>query len=247
VEIFSLTVYQDWLQILSPPVFNTILWHYASEDTGMVSLLREIIPFSWFYEQFTTANGLEWLSCMGLSNYQNRYIILKLLVDQIVFDSTSPDLNEALECSYICLQTLRQAATDVRTSSVDHWNYEIAGDAQMELSHLGDALIWVLQNATKRRNEGGSTAFVQASKPLPFAAMTISKVEILGQAPLGRVRSFEFARRMSDEEWEEWSARTLTMIMGVRLGGLGCGPVYSRHRFVQDPDGICGWTCSTWP
>jgi hypothetical protein len=211
----------------------------------MVSLLREIIPFSWFHEQFAIANGLKWLSCMGLSNYQSRYIILGLLVDQIVFDSASPDLNEALECSYICLQTLREVATDVRTSSVDHWNYEIAGGARMELSHLGDALIWVLQNATKKRNEKGSTAFFQASKPLPFATMAISKPERPGQAPPGRVRSFEFARGMSDEEWDEWSTRTLTMIMGVRLGGLGCEPVYSQHKFVRDPDGICGWAYPT--
>jgi hypothetical protein len=114
-----------------------------------------------------------------------------------------------------------------------------------ELANLRDTLIWVLQTATKTRNEDSSHESNKGPEldNLPFATIAHRKVQTHGLAYPGQVRSFEFTRGMSDEEWEEWSTRIKTMIMGVRLGGLGCGPVYAVHRFVRDPDGTCGATC----
>jgi hypothetical protein len=208
--------------------------------------MEKVWHFSWFYEQFTMANGLEWLSCVGLSDPWSCSIILRLLVDQIIFETATPHLHTALECSYICLQTLRGARflplvlDDDR--SMDS-RLMVRGD---ELANLRKTLIWVFQTATKTRSEDGPHELSKEPEldNLPFATIAHQKVQMHGLASPGQVRSFEFTRGMSNEEWEEWSTRIKTMIMGVRLGGLGCGPVYAVHRFVRDPDGTCGATCS---
>jgi hypothetical protein len=170
------------------------------------------------------ANGLQWLPDMGLSNYRNDHIILQLLVDQIVFESASLDLNGPLECTQICLQMLRGSKL----------NREKAAN----ISHLWDALIWILQKATQMRNIDRLTESKAALQVPAFAQIGIRKTQ-RNRSP-GQIRSFEFAREMSNEEWDEWSNRIKSMAMGTKLRGLGCGPTYTRHGFVRDPDGICG-------
>jgi hypothetical protein len=206
----------------------------------MVDILNCISHFSWFYEQFTIANGLEWLSRIGIGDYWTRLIILEIIVDQISFENATPNLNGPLECSYICLQNLR--GTIIR-SIVDR-RYQI-DDGDLEatvaqaVSYLQHALTWVLQSAANMRNEGHLSLTEDNHEVPSFAQMAIRRIQDHG-APPGQLRSFEFAREMSNEEWEEWSLRVKVMVMGAKLGGLGCGPMYAQHRFVRDPDGICG-------
>jgi hypothetical protein len=224
--------------VVSAPVLNKIFEYYKRYQNQIEDILiYEIIYFPWFHEQFTIANGLQWLSNMASNHYMNGRIILEYLLDQIAFESASLDLNGPLECGYICLQALQGSEADWNLASI-WWNINV----DTELSHLWDALIWILENASKMRNAGYLPASEDIPKVPAFAKIGIRKIQ-KDRFP-GRIRSFEFAREMSTEQWEEWSNRVKSMAMGVKLGGLGCGLMYARDRFTRDPDGICGWISS---
>jgi hypothetical protein len=198
-------------------------------------ILDNISHHSWFPEQFAIANGFNYLPNIGLGDYMNRDTILELLVDQIVFDSTSPDLNGPLKCTYMCLQTLHLAKSTI----VD----PILGMTDKELSNLRDALIWVLEKAAEAHGKVPLPALEGEPEVLAFATIGIRRDR--QNISQGRIRSFEFGREVSSEEWEEWSSSIKVLIMGGSLGGLGCGPVYAANRLSRDPDGLCSWIYSS--
>jgi hypothetical protein len=193
--------------------------------------------FSWFYEQFTMADGLGWVSRIGLSDYWIRDVLLNLLVDQIVFENATQDFNGVLECAYICLQTLRGTIVGSVAHRRKDWNLQMTG--HKELSFLQESLIWVLQKVTKTRNGTSLPALENTYEPPSFAKIAVRKFRDYGVASPGQIRSFEFTTEMSNEQWEEWSLRVKVMAMGAKLGGLGCEPMYAQYRFVRDPDGMC--------
>jgi hypothetical protein len=179
---------------------------------------------------------------MGLGSYWNRDIIVELLVDQIVFESATSDLNRALQYSYICLQTLRdgiiQPITDLENPTyLDAHEYK-------ELEWLHDALVWVMNSAVTARNEDEPRPLDKPSEVPKFATMAIRNTTEWELTSPRDIRSFGFARDMSDEEWKTWMARLKAMIMGITLGGLEPGPVYAMSKFIRDPDWVCGSVCT---
>jgi hypothetical protein len=212
---------------------------------GLKDFFISASQFSCFYKHFKTMNGLDRVSRMGLENHWTRGGILEFLVDQIVFESASTDLDGPLECSYICLQTLRGTIVGYmgdRKEKLMKWDREYTG--YQGLSDLQDALMWILQEATDMRYLGYLPLFEDDYEVPSFAKIAIKRIEEHGSESPGQFRSFEFANEMSSEEWEDWSAKVKTIIMGASLGGLGCGPMYGRDKFTRDPDGTCGWTSS---
>jgi hypothetical protein len=203
----------------------------------MKYLLGRISHRPWFPEQFTIAEGSNCLPNIGLTDYENRDTILELLVDQIVFESTSPDLNGPLECTHMCLQTLGPAELTI-DSTID----PNLGTKDKELLHLRDALIWILAKAAKAHDALSPPTLEGQPEVLGFTAIDVRRIK--QNISPGRIRSFGFAREVSSEEWEEWSSSVKVLIMGTSLRGLGCGPVYGAYRPLRDPDGICGWTYS---
>ncbi|PVG04033.1 hypothetical protein CPB86DRAFT_868802, partial [Serendipita vermifera] len=105
----------------------------------------------------------------------------------------------------------------------------IVYDAPKELSHLWDALMWVLHNAVTVRNTDAPAPSKDNYEAPVFATLAIQRTQHHGLASPGQVRSFECVKDMSDEEWEEWSGRIKSMVMGINLGGLEPGPMYARH------------------
>jgi hypothetical protein len=207
----------------------------------IVGILRKITHFSWFYEQFTMVNGFKWLSNIGLNNH-NRSIVLDLLVDQIVFESVSPDINVPFEFLYLYLQNSSRTRLELNISLGGFEWLEWCIFRTTEPSKLQDALIWVLGNAAKMRNRGVSLVSEGKHEVPSFASIGLRKAK--ERRPIGQIRSFKFAKEMSDEGWEDWTNKIKSMAMGLYLNGLGCGPKYAQHKFVRDPDGICGSTCS---
>jgi hypothetical protein len=200
--------------------------------------MTNIYRFPWFYEQFERANGLEWLAYMGLGSYWNRDIIVELLVDQIVFESATSDLNRALEYSNICLQTLRDAIIQIITD-LENPTYLDAHEYK-ELKWLHDALVWVMNSAVTARNEDELHRLDKPSEVPKFATMAIRIIAEWELTSPREIRSFEFARHMVEEEWKTWIARLKAMIMGVTLGGLEPSHVYAMSKFIRDPDWVCG-------
>ncbi|PVG04032.1 hypothetical protein CPB86DRAFT_868801 [Serendipita vermifera] len=242
---------KEWLQILSVPALNNILEYYHNRSYGYGGgILIHAARFPWFNDQFRIANGLTWLSCIGLNGRIHANVVLQLLVDQTMFENANTDINGPLECSFVCLQTLGDISPTDRNDGSSDWNdgnSEGSTDQSddpdgQELSHLRGALMWVLHNATTMRNAGTLPPSDGDFKAPEFATIAIQKVKD-GLASPGQLRSFEFVKDMSNEEWEEWSGRIKSMVMGVHLGGLGTGPTHGWHRFPRDPDGACGSIC----
>jgi hypothetical protein len=194
-------------------------------------ILQHISHLSWFPQQFTIANGFNYLPNILLANCVNHVAKLELLVDQIVFESTSPDINGPLKCTHTCLQSLRQAELTFG-STIDL----IFGTKDREPLNLRNALIWVLETAAKARNTVPLPVLKAEPEVPAFATIGIRRIE--QNISPGRIRSFEFAREVSSEEWEEWSSSVKVLIMGASLRGLGCGPVHGANRLSRDPDGI---------
>jgi hypothetical protein len=199
-------------------------------------ILNRISHRSWFPERFTISNGLNCLPNIGLGAYENRDTILELLVDQIVFESTSPDLNGPLKCTHQCLQT--SCPDELTIDSTIDPSFGTTGN---ELLYLRSALVWILETAAKARTQVSLPALEGEFEVSAFATIGIRRYE--HTESLGWIRSLEFARDMSSEEWEEWSSSVKVLVMGASLRGLGCGPVHGVYRPSRDPDGIC---CSTY-
>jgi hypothetical protein len=159
-------------------------------------------------------------------------------VDQIVFDSTSPDLDGPLKCTHLCLQTLHPAEL-----AIDLTTDRNTGTTDEELLNLRDVLIWILETAAKARDKVSLPTLEDELEVSVFATLDFRRTQYTGSP--GRIRSFEFAREVSSEEWEEWSSSVKVLVMGASLRGLGCGSVHGACRPSRDPDGICGWTYSS--
>ncbi|PVG04037.1 hypothetical protein CPB86DRAFT_809939 [Serendipita vermifera] len=220
LNTFSTTEPQELLRVFSSPVLYRILDHSILWNEQKIKhILTDIYRLPWFYEQFGLANGLIWLSRFGLGVHWMRDVILGLLTDHIVFESVALDINGPLECAYICLQTLR-GATQPPMNKDDQRHFNLDVSEETELLYLRDALLWVMNCSIKAR-EGD---LLTVSNEIPqFASMAIRNIEEEVVAVPRQVRSFEFARGMSEEEWAQWIVRLKTMIMGVALGGLGPG------------------------
>ncbi|PVG04035.1 hypothetical protein CPB86DRAFT_868804 [Serendipita vermifera] len=237
---------KEWLQILSSPGLNNILecYHngrYGHEGRVLIGASR----FSWFNDMFALANGLEWVSRIGLNGYIHASAILQIIVDQIVFESAAADIDGPLECSYICLKTLRGITLGSPSDRNENIHIFVDVDGQKELCNLREALIWVLQNATEMRHNGAIPPLNSNPELLEFATLAIQRIRQLELACPGQLRSFEFIRNMPDEEWEVWSGKIKSMVMGINMGGLEPGPMLTRHRFVRDAEGICGSSCAS--
>ncbi|CAG8741640.1 15457_t:CDS:2, partial [Acaulospora colombiana] len=147
----------------------------------------------------------------------------KLLVDQLVFESAAMDISGPLECVHMCLQNPKGIASE----PLFYMAYNL--DDQGEISHLRKALMWVLHNATAMRHAEGPPSPSEKDTVVPeFAVLAVRRAEQSGSASPGRLRSFEFVKNMSDEEWEEWSARIKSMVMGINLRGLEPGPIHDQ-------------------
>jgi hypothetical protein len=211
-----------------------------------------MIRYRWFYNQFSQANGLKWLPLIALNGTEMRggatsvrdrtiwtdhildnVTLQDLLIDQIIFSSANEQINPPLVSLYSYLQSIgTRAAQDPDSSS--------ESSRQIILRH---ALSWVLDNSIKTRTSIGDT---QDSIPVfdhesfHFAKVGLRKLYRYKWSSPGDIRSFNFVKDMSNEDWEEWVVRLRVMIMGSRLNGLRSGPTYEDHRFFRDPDGICG-------
>ncbi|PVG03069.1 hypothetical protein CPB86DRAFT_811182 [Serendipita vermifera] len=59
---------EKWHQLFASPVLSAVLEQSAkSEGFSIRSLLREMASFRWFYEEFSHANGLDWLPLLALN------------------------------------------------------------------------------------------------------------------------------------------------------------------------------------
>jgi hypothetical protein len=212
---------------------NKVLECYKKNSNGqMTDNLSAIVHSSLFHTEFAMVNGFEWLSTIGLGDYGNQENMVKLLIDQVVFESASPDLSGLLESTHICLQTLRGLASE------HEWIKWIAEGGEIpNIASLYLALRWIHDNFIKMRY--GTPVPLSETFDIPFFALIGRKKKLRKQSP-GRIRSFDFVGKLSVEEWEEWLSRVKILVMGVKLGGLGCGPTHAQHRFARDPDGVCG-------
>jgi hypothetical protein len=211
---------------------NKVLECYKKNSNGqMTNNLSAIVHSSLFHTEFAMVNGFEWLSTIGLGDYGNQENIVKLLIDQVVFESASPDLSGVLESTQTCLQTLRGLASE------HEWIMWVSGSVTPNIGSLYMALRWIHDNFIKMRY--GDPLPLSGKSDVPFFAFIDHKKKLRKQSP-GRIRSFDFVGKLSVEEWEEWSNRVKILVMGVKLGGLGCGPTHAQHRFARDPDGVCG-------
>jgi hypothetical protein len=150
-----------------------------SDHNIIVDIVRKITHFSWFYEQFTIANGHKWLSNIGLNDH-NRSIVLDLLVDQIAFESVNPDINVPLELLHVCLQNSSGPRLEfgIPLGGLDGLDgLEWCIFRATEPSQFQDALIWVSGNAAKMRN-GGPLLVSEGINEVPsFASIGLRKAK----------------------------------------------------------------------
>ncbi|PVG03049.1 hypothetical protein CPB86DRAFT_793958 [Serendipita vermifera] len=216
-------------QLFASPVLGRILEFAAKPNSFSVDyLLREIVQYRWFYGEFRRANGLDWLPLIALNNTHPgdrillNDILAEVLVDQILSSAASQDIRAPLLSCYHYLESLGQ----IPARSL----YESNGQGQ---SNLQRTLLWVLTESVKICNSEG---YFESLLPV------VSRPPLLNRRfwpAFGEVRSFDFVRDLSDEEWHEWVARLKVLIMGATLGGLKPCPVQNKNRFSRDPDGVC--------
>ncbi|PVF97760.1 hypothetical protein CPB86DRAFT_873940 [Serendipita vermifera] len=217
---------QRWHRIFAFPVISIVLEQSVkSEEIPIRWLLTLMANFGWFYDDFSQANGLEWLPLIAL-NHIHTYdrtlrdnALYEILVDQILSSTAKQDVHAPLSASYHYLQSIGQSH-----NPRDHGG----------LANLRAALLWVLNNSTRVHD---SQDRAEESSPLIFDPPVLER----GDWPtLEDFRSFDFMNDLSGEEWAEWMARLKVLIMGASLGGLKPGPCQDRNRFFRDPDGFCG-------
>ncbi|PVF92402.1 hypothetical protein CPB86DRAFT_877904 [Serendipita vermifera] len=218
---------KKWHRLFASPVLRIVLEQsIKSEEFSIRAILRRTARFhSWFYDEFSRANGLDWLPLIALNAFHpmdrisERYALTGILVDCILFWTASRDIQVPLSSSYHYLQSIGQS----HDPQDDH-----------RLSNLQTTLLWVLNSAIKVHN---SQNHPESSSPLVFDPPILGRY---GWPTVGGVRSFDFVNNMSGEEWGDWVTRLKVMIMGASLGGLKPGSFHDRNRFCRDPDGLCG-------
>ncbi|PVG03064.1 hypothetical protein CPB86DRAFT_869977 [Serendipita vermifera] len=217
---------EKWHRLFASPILGVILERSVkSEEFPILSILSNMTEFPWFDDEFSQANGLDWLPLIALNAIHPRdrrllnNVLAEILVDHILSSRANRDIRAPLSSSYHYLQSIGQ-----RRNPQDHDG----------LANLRTALLWVLDESTEAHDSHERT---NESSPLVFDPPILERV---GWPRLKNVRSFEFIKDMSDEEWEDWVTRLKVMIMGVSQGGLKPGPFQNRNRFCRDPDGVCG-------
>ncbi|PVF97752.1 hypothetical protein CPB86DRAFT_826273 [Serendipita vermifera] len=216
---------EKWHQLLASPLLGVILSQSTiSEGFSIHSLLTQMAGFSWFYEEFSRANGLDWLPLISLhvlhpsDRKLKAHALTEILVDQILFSTANQDVQMPLLCSYYYLQSIGQ--TLLRSHN--------------QLANLRVALVWVLKNSIKVYNY---RVHMKSLSPLVFDPPVLERIH---WPTLGEVRSFDFICNLLDEEWEQWTSQLKVLIMGSFIGGLKPSPFQNANRFYRDPDGICG-------
>ncbi|PVF92406.1 hypothetical protein CPB86DRAFT_877907 [Serendipita vermifera] len=217
---------EKWHRLFASPVFLVILKQsVASEELHILPLLTQMAKFQWFYDEFSQANGLDWLPLIALNAIHTEYLVpsdnalAEILVDHILSSAVNQDVVAPLSCSYHYLQSIGQ--------SCNPRNHHI-------LDNLRTTIVWLLNNSIKVHE----TQYpAKSSSPLVFDPPVLERED---WPTVGGVRSFNFIKDMSGEEWEDWVTRLKVMIMGASLGGLKPGPLQERNRFCRDPDGLCG-------
>ncbi|PVF92408.1 hypothetical protein CPB86DRAFT_877909 [Serendipita vermifera] len=210
----------------SPALGALLRQSVTSEEVPMSSILRGLAGFhSWFYDEFSQANGLDLLPLIAFyplhptDPIQGPNALEEILVDHILSSTANRDVRKPLLSSYRYLQSIGES----------HNSRDYHGRTNLEI-----VLRWVLNSATKVHD---STNHPESSSPLVFDPPILER----GDWPtVGDIRSFDFVNDISDEEWEDWVIRLKVMIMGAPLGGLKPGPLQDSNRFCRDPDGLCG-------
>ncbi|PVF97762.1 hypothetical protein CPB86DRAFT_413646 [Serendipita vermifera] len=213
-------------RLFASPILSIVLEQsVTSDEIPLRWILTLMANFRWFYDEFSQANGLEWLPLIALNARYIEHQTLQdnalndILVDQILFSTANQDLHAPLSSSYHYLQCIGQSH-----NPQDHDG----------LVNLRTALLWVLNNSNKVHD---SQDRMEESSPLVFDPPVLER----NRWPAVRdVRSFDFVKEMSGGEWEDRATRLKVLIMGVSLGGLKPGPFQDRNRFCRDPDGGCG-------
>ncbi|PVF97746.1 hypothetical protein CPB86DRAFT_413539 [Serendipita vermifera] len=217
---------EKWHRLFASPVLSVILEQsIKSEEIHIRRLLTLMADSRWFYDEFSQANGLDWLPLIAFNAIHTEdqalrdNVLTEILFDQILYSTASRDVHAPLSSSYHYLQSIGQSH-----NPQDHHG----------LANLRAALVWVFKNSTRVHD---SQDRAQESSPLVFDPPVLERKD---WPEVGDVRSFDFVKDMSGEEWEDWATRLKVMIMGVSLGGLKPGPFQDRNRFYRDPDGFCG-------
>ncbi|PVF97763.1 hypothetical protein CPB86DRAFT_873943 [Serendipita vermifera] len=213
-------------RLFTPPLLSVALEQSVKSDLFFIrSLLKAIAKFRWFYDEFSQANGLNWLPLIALNPIHledqmlQDNVLTEILVDQILSSRANRDVQAPLSSSYLYLQSIGQSH-----NPRDHY----------ELANLRTTLLWLLNNSTKVHDLQGRT---EESSPLVFDPPGLERED---WRTVRDIRSFDFVKDMYGEEWEDWVTKLKVMIMGTSLGWLKPGPLQDRNRFCRDPDGFCG-------
>ncbi|PVF97761.1 hypothetical protein CPB86DRAFT_759745 [Serendipita vermifera] len=214
---------EKWHRLVASPVLIVILEHSVKSDQFSIhSLLSRMAKFRWFYDEFSQANGLDWLPLIALNAIHTEdrtpwdNALTEILVDQILSSTANQDLHVPLSSSYHYLQSIGQSH-----NPRDHHG----------LANLRTALLWVLNNSTRVHDSQDRTE----ESPLVFDPPVLERED---WSQVGDIRSFDFVKDLSGEEWAEWVTKLKVLIMGASLGGLKPGPFQNTNRFCRDPDGI---------
>ncbi|PVF92409.1 hypothetical protein CPB86DRAFT_791186 [Serendipita vermifera] len=218
---------EKWHRLFASPILSVILEQSVTPTEFPICFVLEriVISHSWFYDEFSQANGLYWLPLIVLNalppwdQMPRCYALTEILVDHILSSTASRDIQVPLSTSYYYLQSIGQ--------SHDPENYP-------RLFNLQTTLLWALNSATKIHN---SQTHLKSSSSLVFDPPALERED---WPTVGDIRSFDFVKDLSGEEWENWVTGLKVMIMGASLGGLNPSPFQDRNRFYRDPDGLCG-------
>ncbi|PVF97757.1 hypothetical protein CPB86DRAFT_734357 [Serendipita vermifera] len=217
---------EQWHRLFASPVLAVVLEQsIKSEEFPIHSLLTQMAKFRWFYDEFSQANGLDWLPLVALNAVHIKDQTLRdnalaeILVDQLLSSTANQDIQAPLSSSYHYLQSIGQSH-----NSLNHY----------QLANLRTALLWILCTSTKAHD---SQDHAEESSPLVFDPPVLERYR---WPTVGDVRSFGFIKDLSSDEWEDWLTRLKILIMGASLGGLNPGPFQDGYRFFRGPDGCCG-------
>ncbi|PVF97747.1 hypothetical protein CPB86DRAFT_826271 [Serendipita vermifera] len=217
---------EKWHRLFASPVLSGVLEHSVKSDQFSIhSLLTRMAKFRWFSDEFSQVNGLDWLPLIAFNaiHTENRAlrdnVLTEILVDQILSPTANQDVHAPLSSTYHYLQSIGQSHNP---------------RDQDGLANLRAALMWIFTNSTKVHD---SQDRAEESSPLVLNPPVLERED---WPQVGDVRSFDFVKDISGEEWEEWVTRLKVMVMGASLGGLKPGPFHDSNRFCRDPDGPCG-------
>lgn len=218
---------EKWRKLFASPILGLLLEQSATSGRFLIlSLLTKITKFQWFHEEFSQANGLDWLPLIAQKalHPDDRFLgndaLTEILVDQTLFSISNQDAQSLLSSSYHYLQVIGQGLAQILKRS----NHR-------QLSNLRIAFLWALHHSRMIYN---SKEDIESSTPPTVNPPNLKRFD---WPTVGEIRSFDFVKTMSEEEWQEWVTRLKVLIMGTSRGGLKPGPLQNKGRFLRDPDG----------